>query len=411
MVANRNLRRLVLGQFVSAIGDQFYLIALPWLGLQMTGSGLVAGTLLAAASVPRAAFMLLGGAATDRYSPKRLLILANGLQAVLMVGLALAVGVPDMSLWFLHILAFLTGLVDAFGLPAFNSILPSIVEEHELEGGNIFLQGANMASGVIGPALAGFLISIGGARVGPGLDLNGIALAFLVNGATFLVGISFFWRLRVGEQAISDGGSGESLVASIRSVGEHIGADTKLRNLFILLLMLGLFLSGAVRVGFPMLADAQLSGSARDFGNMSSSFGAGLLLGMVSLKLLPSPPKAISGVVVLSLFALVPSGLILLGFLPPVGASLVIIVAMGAAFGYVFIYLLSWLQRRTPSHMLGRVMAVVFFSSIGLSPLSQVMMAFFLDLNLRLTLITAGSLMLLLLIVTSSKQMMWRLED
>jgi MFS family permease len=68
MLANRNVRLLVLGQFISAIGDHFYLIALPWLGLQITGSAFVAGTLLAVASVPRSVFMLLGGAVTDRYS-------------------------------------------------------------------------------------------------------------------------------------------------------------------------------------------------------------------------------------------------------------------------------------------------------------------------------------------------------
>ena len=47
MVTNRNLRLLVVGQFISAIGDHFYLIAMPRLGLQLTGSALVAGTLLA----------------------------------------------------------------------------------------------------------------------------------------------------------------------------------------------------------------------------------------------------------------------------------------------------------------------------------------------------------------------------
>jgi MFS family permease len=411
MVGNRNLRRLVLGQFISAIGDQFYLIALPWLALQMTGEALTAGTLLAAASLPRTAFMLLGGAVTDRHSPKKMLLISNGLQAALMVCLAAAIAIPNVSLWILHFLAFWVGLVDAFGLPAFNSMLPGIVAGDELEGGNIYIQGANMASGVIGPTLAGILISVGGANAPPGTDLDGIALAFLINALTFLVGISFFWGIHIGEDAQFTEGSGRSLIASLRQVREHIGGDLQLKNLFFLLLVLGLFLSGAIRVGFPMLAGSQVSGgSVRHFGNMTSAFGAGLLLGMVGLRAFPKPPKPLSGIVMLGLFALVPIGLILLGFAPPIETSLAIIFAMGVAFGYVFIYLVSWLQRRTPEDMLGRVMAVVLFSSIGLSPVSQVLMAFFLDLNLRLTLIGVGCLMLLLLTAMGADRAMWQLE-
>ena len=410
MLANRNVRLLVLGQFISAIGDHFYLIALPWLGLQITGSAFVAGTLLAVASVPRSVFMLLGGAVTDRYSAKTLLILSNGLQAVLMVVLASIMMIPFVRLWLLYVLVFLTGFIDAFGLPAFNALLPRIVDEDQLESGNIFLQGANMASGVIGPALAGLLISSVAANTGLPSTLNALGLVFLINAATFFAGISVFWRIQVGEDVRPVAGSADSLVTSIRSVIQYIGTEPQLRNLFGLMMILGLFLSGTIRVGFPLLADTQLSGGARAFGYMTSAFGAGILTGMIGVKLLPRPPQTISGIVVLSLFAFVPAGVILLGFAPPLPATLTIILVMGAAFGYVNIYLLSWLQRRTPGHLLGRIIAVVLFSTIGLSPISQVLMGYLLDRNLQATMIGVGSLVLMLLIVIGTNRKMWRFE-
>jgi MFS family permease len=410
MLANRNVRLLVLGQFISAIGDHFYLIALPWLGLQITGSAFVAGTLLAVASVPRSVFMLLGGAVTDRYSAKTLLILSNGLQAVLMVVLASIMMIPFVRLWLLYVLVFLTGFIDAFGLPAFNALLPRIVDEDQLESGNIFLQGANMASGVIGPALAGLLISSVAANTGLPSTLNALGLVFLINAATFFAGISVFWRIQVGEDVRPVAGSADSLVTSIRSVIQYIGTEPQLRNLFGLMMILGLFLSGTIRVGFPLLADTQLSGGARAFGYMTSAFGAGILTGMIGVKLLPRPPQTISGIVVLSLFAFVPAGVILLGFAPPLPATLTIILVMGAAFGYVNIYLLSWLQRRTPGHLLGRIIAVVLFSTIGLSPISQVLMGYLLDRNLQATMIGVGSLVLMLLIVIGANRKMWRFE-
>jgi len=410
MLANRNVRLLVLGQFISAIGDHFYLIALPWLGLQITGSAFVAGTLLAVASVPRSVFMLLGGAVTDRYSAKTLLILSNGLQAVLMVVLASIMMIPFVRLWLLYVLVFLTGFIDAFGLPAFNALLPRIVDEDQLESGNIFLQGANMASGVIGPALAGLLISSVAANTGLPSTLNALGLVFLINAATFFAGISVFWRIQVGEDVRPVAGSADSLVTSIRSVIQYIWTEPQLRNLFGLIMILGLFLSGTIRVGFPLLADTQLSGGARAFGYMTSAFGAGILTGMIGVKLLPRPPQTISGIVVLSLFAFVPAGVILLGFAPPLPATLTIILVMGAAFGYVNIYLLSWLQRRTPGHLLGRIIAVVLFSTIGLSPISQVLMGYLLDRNLQATMIGVGSLVLMLLIVIGANRKMWRFE-
>ena len=410
MLANRNVRLLVLGQFISAIGDHFYLIALPWLGLQITGSAFVAGTLLAVASVPRSVFMLLGGAVTDRYSAKTLLILSNGLQAVLMVVLASIMMIPFVRLWLLYVLVFLTGFIDAFGLPAFNALLPRIVDEDQLESGNIFLQGANMASGVIGPALAGLLISSVAANTGLPSTLNALGLVFLINAATFFAGISVFWRIQVGEDVRPVAGSADSLVTSIRSVIQYIWTEPQLRNLFGLMMILGLFLSGTIRVGFPLLADTQLSGGARAFGYMTSAFGAGILTGMIGVKLLPRPPQTISGIVVLSLFAFVPAGVILLGFAPPLPATLTIILVMGAAFGYVNIYLLSWLQRRTPGHLLGRIIAVVLFSTIGLSPISQVLMGYLLDRNLQATMIGVGSLVLMLLIVIGANRKMWRFE-
>jgi len=410
MLANRNVRLLVLGQFISAIGDHFYLIALPWLGLQITGSAFVAGTLLAVASVPRSVFMLLGGAVTDRYSAKTLLILSNGLQAVLMVVLASIMMIPFVRLWLLYVLVFLTGFIDAFGLPAFNALLPRIVDEDQLESGNIFLQGANMASGVIGPALAGLLISSVAANTGLPSTLNALGLVFLINAATFFAGISVFWRIQVGEDVRPVAGSADSLVTSIRFVIQYIWTEPQLRNLLGLMMVLGLFLSGTIRVGFPLLADTQLSGGARAFGYMTSAFGAGILTGMIGVKLLPRPPQTISGIVVLSLFAFVPAGVILLGFAPPLPATLTIILVMGAAFGYVNIYLLSWLQRRTPGHLLGRIIAVVLFSTIGLSPISQVLMGYLLDRNLQATMIGVGSLVLMLLIVIGANRKMWRFE-
>src|SRR5258708_24272362 len=79
----RNFRLLWIGESISLLGDQFYLIALPWLVLQLTGSALALGTVLALAGIPRALFMLIGGAFVGCFSPRSVIISANFTRLVL----------------------------------------------------------------------------------------------------------------------------------------------------------------------------------------------------------------------------------------------------------------------------------------------------------------------------------------
>ena len=78
-----DFRLLWAGESISLLGDQFYLIALPWLVLQVTGNALALGTVLALASIPRALFMLIGGAFVDRFSPRLIMLLSNFARMVL----------------------------------------------------------------------------------------------------------------------------------------------------------------------------------------------------------------------------------------------------------------------------------------------------------------------------------------
>ena len=64
--AVRDFRLLWLGEAISILGDQFALIALPWLALVLTGSALALGGVMALMAIPRALFMLVGGVMVDR---------------------------------------------------------------------------------------------------------------------------------------------------------------------------------------------------------------------------------------------------------------------------------------------------------------------------------------------------------
>src|SRR5664279_2941954 len=105
---NPNFRLLWGGQITSILGDQFSMIAMPWLVLKLTGSDPVAlGTVLALGSVPRALFMLLGGAVTDRLSQRTVMLVSDVLRFALTGLLAALVLTGSVHLWMVYILSLL----------------------------------------------------------------------------------------------------------------------------------------------------------------------------------------------------------------------------------------------------------------------------------------------------------------
>ncbi|MDP9121992.1 MAG: MFS transporter, partial [Acidobacteriota bacterium] len=137
-------RNLWLGVTVSLLGDQFYLVALPWLVLQMTGSSLALGTILMTAAIPRAALMLAGGVVTDRFSARRVLITTASTRALLVGTVAVLIWLHVIELWHLYVLTFAFGVADAFSFPAGAALVPTLVAPRQLQAANSLLQSSTV---------------------------------------------------------------------------------------------------------------------------------------------------------------------------------------------------------------------------------------------------------------------------
>jgi len=230
----RNFRLLWIGEAVSLLGDQFQFIALPWLVLQLTGDGMAIGTVMALAGVPRALFMLIGGALTDRFSPRRVMLASNAARMVLVLGLALLVLGNVVSLWMPYLFALAFGLADAFFYPAQSSIIPHIVDREHLQLANSVMQGTAQISLFAGPLLAGTLIAFmsrGSAGTG---NLEGIALAFFVDTLTFLVSLVTLGAMRVEADRPPERES-ESVLRAIAEGLRYVWDDAVLRTIFLLI--------------------------------------------------------------------------------------------------------------------------------------------------------------------------------
>ena len=132
-LAGRDFRLLFSGETISLLGDQFHFVALAWLVLQLTGSGLAVGTVLMVAGIPRAIFILVGGAFADRASPRSVMLISNALRAAFVGVLAILVLSGSAELWQLYVLAAVFGIVDAFFWPALSAMVPMLVVEDRFD--------------------------------------------------------------------------------------------------------------------------------------------------------------------------------------------------------------------------------------------------------------------------------------
>src|SRR6267142_1380240 len=206
--SSASFRNLWVGTTLSLFGDFFSYVAMAWLVLQLTGSGLALGSVLVAQALPRAVLMAVGGALADRLSPQLTMLGSMGLRAVVVAALAVLVLTGRVQMWEVYLVAVVFGVVDAFFMPARMSMLPKVVADHELERGNAVLNVTAQLSVILGPVLGGLIVA-------------GIAIAvidFAANGALG-VGLPTLAHARLGA-----GAAGLGILLGAWGVGATVGA-------------------------------------------------------------------------------------------------------------------------------------------------------------------------------------------
>ncbi len=374
---SRNFLLLWLGEAISLIGDQFHLVALPWLVLQLTGDALAMGTVLAVAAVPRAVFIVVGGAVTDRFSPRSVMLASNLARMAVVGGLTVLVFGGSVELWALYLFALAFGLADAFFFPASSAIVPRLAPKEQLHTANAIVFATAQLSLLAGPVLAGLLIAVFGndavaqsAEVEP--ELRGIALAFAVDTLTFLASALTLWMIRMPKTRAGDeGAEEEGMLRSIYNGLQTVWRHPVMRPLLLLISGINLFFMGPFMVGIPYLSDIRFPEGAAAFGILLSAFGGGALVGTVCAGALPGPTPKWLGLSLGALVLVSGVGIILLGFAPTTLIAGIICVAMGLSNGYTSIIFVTWLQQRTADAMLGRIMSLVMLASLGLQPISM----------------------------------------
>jgi MFS family permease len=154
-----------------------------WLVFDITGDPLALGIVGAAQAIPGLIFNLVAGALADRFNPKRMIIMGEGVAALLLGVLAVLVFAGMIEVWHIVVIAFLIGVATSFDQPARRVIWPVLIPRNEFVSATALNQGAWNGTRVIGPAVATGIIALVGSITG---DVRlGAAISFVVIAAGF----------------------------------------------------------------------------------------------------------------------------------------------------------------------------------------------------------------------------------
>jgi len=377
-------RLLWLGKTLGLLADNIYLVAISWLAFELTGSGLALGGVLTVGAVPRGLLMLVGGAVTDRFDPRLLLLASQAARAVLMAAVTVGLLLGGVELWHLYLLAAGFGTVDALAYPATLAAAPRLLPPAQLNAANALVQGAEQVAGIGGPALAGLLIGLLGLPA-----TFGAAAAALLLGALLLVPAA--WARADGvapPEEIAAEPLGRAVLAGLR----FAWGRPQVRGVLLIVAALNLSGLGPVIVGGTALAESRFGAGAGGLSALLTAYGVGALLGLALAGTRQPTGDPYRGMV--GLAAGIAVGLALIGVAPTILVACLIMAAMGLAVGWITVDSVTWLQRDAGPAMQGRVLSLLGFAAAALDPLSYAFAGLLLERGPTLLFAAAGGLLL-----------------
>ena len=155
----------LIGQLVSRLGDALYTFAIPWISYELTHSVIVMGSMYAISVLPIVLFGPIIGVCVDHWDRRRLMMFADVTRAILVALVPLMQILGILQLWQLYVVSFLlAGLSLLFDVSVVASI-PNMIGNKNLTKANASYQLINQAGDLIGPILAGIMITtLGGYR-------------------------------------------------------------------------------------------------------------------------------------------------------------------------------------------------------------------------------------------------------
>jgi MFS family permease len=357
----RDYRVQWFGACTSSIGTWTQLSAQNWMILTLTGSAFYLGLDTFLQQIPIVLFTLIGGVMADRYDRRRTLLASQYIQMATAATLALLVYADTVTITHILVLSFITGSAQAFGGPAYQALIPSLVDKKDLPNAVALNSIQFNIARVIGPLV--FTTTLGAAGWLGINEQQAMGLCFMLNAASFLVVIYALMSLHV-KHTPSTRTTG---LAHELGIGlSYVRAQGTLSALIVLAAMTT-FLGFAVLTFLPIFAQDVYGAGASTYGRLLAFSGAGSVVGALVVAWLGRFKRmGLTALLVQALY-----GLLIVGFAltDVMWVSGLLLFLLGAALMIVFATVTSLVQLLAPNEMRGRVMSIYLLAFRGGMPL------------------------------------------
>jgi MFS family permease len=331
-------------------------MALPLLVYEITGSAMSMAVTYGLTYLPYVIFSSFGGVVADRMNRQNLLVIGDLLSAVVVGLLALAMWLQVKNVWVIYSVVFILAGIEPFYHPAFQSLVPSLVPDHQLSKANAWLNGAENIITLAGPLLGGVFIAT-----------IGIKSVLLLDAISFLISASLLAGIRLHAREKSQGLKTASVLGEMREGLQYVWESSVIR--YGALLFLGTnFAITIFQANYVYFLTEVLDSTPTQLGLGFAIPGIGAFLGALVAPKLGKQFQAgtlILGCTVTAGFLTLP--LFVAKDAISVAISWAIVTVLGT------INAITWFtlrQRVVPQHLLGRVVALTRLIAFAAIPIA-----------------------------------------
>ena len=365
----RDFRVQWIGACSSAIGTWMQIVAQNWLVLSLTNSPFYLGLDAFLQQLPIILFTLIGGVFADRYDRRKTLLASQYIQMGTSATLTVLMYLHVVQVWHIMGLSFITGLAQSFGGPAYQSLLPSLVDKKDLPNAVALNSIQFNLARVLGPLL--FAATLAAFVKGGYSEPQAMNAAFALNALSFFVVIGTLMSLHVKHvPTVHTKRMRDELQGGLHYVRHHSSLVA-----LIVLAATTTFLGFAILTFLPVFAQRVFHGGAGTYSQLMAFSGAGSICGALIVAWLGKFPRM--GLTALLMQAIY--GLLIFAFANShvIWLSEILLFFTGAALMMVFSTVTSLVQLIAPNEMRGRVMSIYLVAFRGGMPLGSLISGYF----------------------------------
>ncbi len=358
---SRNYRLYFTGQSISLIGTWMQKTAVSWVVYSLTHSKFMLGVTLFATMFPSFLFSFLGGVVSDRYNRYRVLLLTQFVSMIQATLLTLVIFFKHYTIWEILALSVFLGIVNAFDVPARQSLVYDMVDDKKHLPNALALNSSMVnLSRLIGPGIAGLVI-----------EKFGEDICFGLNALSFAAVIMSLLLMRLPKYVSRP--HTKNVFAELKEGLVYIRKTPAIAFVIAMLALISLFVLPFSTL-IPVYAKDIFHGTASTFGVIDSFIGLGAFSGAIFLASL-KPGSNLRKILAINTFVF-GTGLVL--FSHATFYPLALTFATFAAFGMMSQVTISNTLIQTTVHpfMRGRVISFYAMAFFGMQPLGGLLIGF-----------------------------------